>query len=183
MTCNPLWGIHIAQFQKEPSLETHCSPRCQVATWIGFPLPLSLGVCIGPGPDRPGDMAWTEDRTGPWSGNDRTGPIKDRPAQRCIWKTARSLARSGRAIRHGLAVPHRFLGHGPPVPSCTTVPHPPSRSTGPVRRSSGPTRDRTEDRFSQFFGLRTRPKRTGPVWSSPVRAGSRSGLGPKTVHP
>ena len=42
------------------------------------------------------------------------------------------------------------------------------RSIGPVRRSSGPTRDRTENRISHFSGPRTGPKRTGPVRSEPV---------------
>jgi len=56
----------------------------------------------------------------------------------------------------------------------TTVPPPQVGPSVRVRRSSGPTRDRTEDRIFQFSGPRTGQKRTGPV---------RSGPRPKTAHP
>ena len=85
------------------------------------------------------------------------------------------MARCGRAIRHGRAAPRTNFWHGAPVLFGTPMPYPPVRSLGPVHRSSGPTRDRTEDRFLQFPGPRTGPKRTGPVRSGPVRAGPRSG--------
>jgi len=65
-----------------------------------------IGVCIGPGPDRPGPKTEMGARFGPrigpeWTGKcpHWTGPGPAFSAQTC--KMARSLARSGRANTHG----------------------------------------------------------------------------------
>ena len=83
----------------------------------------------------------------------------------------------GLGVRHGVTVPcppaqKRALGLGGSKSARATraMRHARAGPCSSVRRSSGPTRDRTEDGFFQFSGPRTGPNRTGPV-----RAGPRSG--------
>jgi len=152
-------------------------------------LSTKLGVCIGPGPDRPGPKtefgAGCRSRTGPvldrtGPGNAQTGPDRSRTGLLLSNSAALQTCTVAPEIWHGCAP--SVSRHSLPVPHGTTVP-PPSRKKNKknLLKFGPPIQPGTRPKIEFSKITNRRPDQRGPVQSGPVS--DRKLHRPKQSHP